>query len=203
MKEKYIIKIWETEEERETGLSDIISSNIADLKTAIQDAKKLKEEQNYASVEVQNSNQTKTYYYMDDDEEKYIYNNFWGSEEEKITDIVNTYFAEKDLTDLMEYGSDRDCYVMPSLTDLYKGILSRLNIPTYNITTEDFSDGKYETTIEFNNQYSIVIDTSAWNSENEVIANVISIQEEFKKSLEINAEDEYLETEYEEDGIEI
>lgn len=203
MKEKYIIKIWETEEEREEGLSDIISSNIADLKTAIQDAKKLKEEQNYASVEVQNSNQTKTYYYIDDDEEKYIYNNFWGNDEEKITDIVNTYFAEKDLTDLMEYGSDRDCYVMPSLTDLYKGILSRLNIPTYNITTEDFSDGKYETTVEFNNQYSIVIDTSAWNSENEVIANVISIQEEFKKSLEINAEDEYLETEYEEDGIEI
>lgn len=199
MKEKYIIKIWETEEEREAGLSDIISSNIADLKTAIQDAKKLKEEQNYASVEVQDSNQTKTYYYIDDDEEKYIYNNFWGNDEEKITDIVNTYFAEKDLTDLMEYGSDRDCYVMPSLTDLYKGILSRLNIPTYNITTEDFSDGKYETTIEFNNQYSIVIDTSAWNSENEVIANVISIQEEFKKSLEINAEDEYLETEYEED----
>lgn len=199
MKEKYIIKIWETEEEREEGLSDIISSNIADLKTAIQDAKKLKEEQNYASVEVQDSNQTKTYYYIDDDEEKYIYNNFWGNDEEKITDIVNTYFAEKDLTDLMEYGSDRDCYVVPSLTDLYKGILSRLNIPTYNITTADFSDGKYETTVEFNNQYSIVIDTSAWNSENEVIANVISIQEEFKKSLELKAEDEYLETECEED----
>lgn len=199
MKEKYIIKIWETEEEREAGLSDIISSNIADLKTAIQDAKKLKEEQNYASVEVQNSNQTKSYYYIDNEDENYVYNNFLGSEEEKITDVVNTYFAEKDLKDLMEYGSDRDCYVMPSLTDLYKGILSRLNIPTYNITTEDFSDGKYETTIEFNNQYSIVIDTSAWNSENEVIANVISIQEEFKKSLELNAGDEYLETEYEED----
>lgn len=199
MKEKYIIKIWETEEEREAGLSDIISSNIADLKTAIQDAKKLKEEQNYASVEVQNSNQTKSYYYIDNEDEEYVYNNFFGSEEEKITDVVNTYFAEKDLKDLMEYGSDRDYYVMPSLTDLYKGILSRLNIPTYNITTEDFSDGKYETTIEFNNQYSIVIDTSAWNSENEVIANVISIQEEFKKSLELNAEDEYLETEYEED----
>lgn len=194
MKEKYIIKIWETEEEREAGLSDIISSNIADLKTAIQDAKKLKEEQNYASVEVQNSNQTKSYYYIDNEDEKYVYNNFLGSEEEKITDVVNTYFAEKDLKDLMEYGSDRDCYVMPSLTDLYKGILSRLNIPTYNITTEDFSDGKYETTIEFNNQYSIVIDTSAWNSESEVIANVISIQEELKKSLELNAEDEYLET---------
>ena len=46
MKETYIIKIWETEEERDAGLSEIISSNIADLKTAIQDAKKLKEEQN-------------------------------------------------------------------------------------------------------------------------------------------------------------
>lgn len=199
MKEKYIIKIWETEEEREAGLSDIISSNIADLKTAIQDAKKLKEEQNYASVEVQNSNQTKSYYYIDNEDEKYVYNNFFGSEEEKITDVVNTYFAEKDLKDLMEYGSDRDYYVMPSLTDLYKGILSRLNIPTYNITTEDFSDGKYETTIEFNNQHSIVIDTSAWNGESEVIENVIGIQEEFKKSFELNAEDKYLETEYEED----
>lgn len=199
MKEKYIIKIWETEEEREAGLSDIISSNIADLKTAIQDAKKLKEEQNYASVEVQNSNQTKSYYYIDNEDEKYVYNNFFGSEEEKITDVVNTYFAEKDLKDLMEYGSDRDYYVMPSLTDLYKGILSRLNIPTYNITTEDFSDGKYETTIEFNNQHSIVIDTSAWNGESEVIENVIDIQEEFKKSFELNAGDEYLETEYEED----
>ena len=40
MKETYIIKIWETEEERDAGLSEIISSNIADLKTAIQDAKK-------------------------------------------------------------------------------------------------------------------------------------------------------------------
>lgn len=72
---------------------------------------------------------------------------------------------------------------MPSFTNIYKDILSRLNIPTYDIATEDFSDGKYETTVEFNNQYSIVIDTSAWNSENEVIANVISIQEELKKSL--------------------
>ena len=44
LKETYIIKIWETEEERDAGLSEIISSNIADLKTAIQDAKKLKEE---------------------------------------------------------------------------------------------------------------------------------------------------------------
>lgn len=199
MKETYIIKIWETEEERDAGLSEIISSNIADLKTAIQDAKKLKEEQKYDSVEVQNSNQTKSYYYIDNKDEKYIYNNFWGSEEEKITDVVNTYFAEKDLKDLTEYGSDRDYYVMPSISDLYKGILARLNIPTYNITTEDLSDGKYETTIEFNNQYSIVIDTSAWNSESEVISNVMSIQEEFKKSLELNAENEFLETENEED----
>ena len=75
MKETYIIKIWETEEERDAGLSEIISSNIADLKTAIQDAKKLKEEQKYDSVEVQNSNQTKSYYYIDNKDEKYIYNN--------------------------------------------------------------------------------------------------------------------------------
>ena len=199
MKETYIIKIWETEEERDAGLSDIISSNIADLRTAIQDAKKLKEEQKYDSVEVQNSNQTKSYYYIDNNDEKYIYNNFWGSEEEKITDVVNTYFAEKDLTDLTEYGSDRDYYVMPSISDLYKGIFARLNIKTYNITTEDISDGKYCTTINFDEENSITIDTSAWNNENEVIENTMSVQEEYDKFIKQICEEEYLETDYEEE----
>ena len=55
MKETYIIKIWETEELRNAGLSDIISSGITDLKTAIKDAKQLMQEQEYASIEVQNS----------------------------------------------------------------------------------------------------------------------------------------------------
>lgn len=199
MKETYIIKIWETEEERDAGLSDIISSNIADLKTAIQDAKKLKEEQKYDSVEVQNSNQTKSYYYIDNNDEKYIYNNFWGNEEEKITDVVNTYFAEKDLTDLTEYGSDRDYYVMPSISDLYKGIFARLNIKTYNITTEDISDGKYCTTINFDEENSITIDTSAWNNENEVIETTMSVQEEYDKFIKQICEEEYLETDYEEE----
>lgn len=199
MKETYIIKIWETEELRNAGLSDIISFGITDLKTAIKDAKQLMQEQEYASIEVQNSKEKKSYYYEDGQEQEYIYNNEFNSQEERITDVVNTYFAEKDITNLMDYGSDRDYYIMPSLSDLYKGILSRLNIHTYNVATEDISDGKYCTTIDFDEKYSIIVDTSASNSENVVISNIISIQDEYDKFLRQKSQDEYIEVDYEEE----
>ena len=38
---RYIIKIWETKDEREQGLSDIIESNLSDIQNAIEKAKKL------------------------------------------------------------------------------------------------------------------------------------------------------------------
>lgn len=88
---------------------------------------------------------------------------------------------------------------MPSISDLYKGIFARLNIKTYNITTEDISDGKYCTTINFDEENSITIDTSAWNNKNEVIENTMSVQEEYDKFIKQICEEEYLETDYEEE----
>ena len=47
------------------------------------------------------------------------------------------------------YGSDRDSYSMPSLSNVYKDLLDKLNIKYTDVFTEDISDGKYQTTIEF------------------------------------------------------
>ena len=41
---KYIIKAWETEDEREQGLSDILESNLSDIQKTIEKAKEIKKE---------------------------------------------------------------------------------------------------------------------------------------------------------------
>lgn len=70
----YIIKIWETEELRELGESDIIETNIENLEDAISKAKKIMEEQNYASLEVQDDKEQNSFYFCTPTEEIYINN---------------------------------------------------------------------------------------------------------------------------------
>ena len=79
-----------------------------------------------------------------------------------MKDIIDKYFEENKIENFMDYGSDRDSYSMPSLSSVYKDILDKLDIKYTNIFTEDISDGKYQTTIEFNDD-KVVVDTSAWN----------------------------------------
>ena len=67
---RYIIKIWETEDEREQGLSDIIESNLSDIQKTIETAKKLMKSQNYNALEVQDTKQKVTYYSHTPEEEK-------------------------------------------------------------------------------------------------------------------------------------
>lgn len=115
-------------------------------------------------------------------EEHYYYNNFEeDSKEDKIKNIVELYFIENGLQNLMDYGSDRDSLVMPTLSDLYKELMDKLNIEYCSIETNDISDGKYETSIEFEDGNSIIIDTSAWNNEEIVSNNLISIQNECER----------------------
>lgn len=178
MSKKYIIKIWENEILRDLGESEIIETNIENLKEAIGKAKKTMEENDYASLEVQDNEQKNSYYYCTPKEEKYIYNFQENNVDEKIKEVVELYFIENGIRDLMDYGSDRDSVVMPSLSSLYKEILEKLDIEVFNIETDDISDGKYQTLVELNNGKSITIDTSAWNSEEIVISNIKSIQEE-------------------------
>lgn len=59
---RYIIKVWETEDDREQGLSDIIETNLSNIQLAIKNAKELNAKQNYNAMEVQDTKQKITYY---------------------------------------------------------------------------------------------------------------------------------------------
>ena len=105
-----------------------------------------------------------------------------------MKDIIDKYFEENKIENFMDYGSDRDSYSMPSLSSVYKDILDKLNIKYTNIFTEDISDGKYQTTIEFNDD-KVVVDTSAWNGREVLKDNIESIKEKYKE-LQAESEDD-------------
>ena len=92
---------------------------------------------------------------------------------------VATYFRENEIKNLMAYGSDRD-EGLYHLSMMYQEIMDKLGIKYSNIYTEDVSDGKYLTTIIFENDSSIQINTSAWNGIKVVTENIESIYETHK-----------------------
>ena len=102
--------------------------------------------------------------------------------------LVEEYFKEKQIEDFMDYRSDRDSHSMPSLSTVYKDLLDKLNIKYTNISTEDISDGKYLTTIEFDSN-KIIVDTSAWNGKDVLKDNIVLIKEKYKE-LQAESEDD-------------
>lgn len=101
---------------------------------------------------------------------------------------VIDYFRENDIKDLMEYGSDED-EGLYKVSSMYEEILDKLNIKYSSIYTEDgISDGKYLTTISFENDAKIEIDTSAWNGIKTVAENIESVKEFYEKLKEKEAE---------------
>lgn len=101
---------------------------------------------------------------------------------------VIAYFRENDIKDLMEYGSDED-EGLYKLSSMYEEILDKLNIKYSSIYTEDgISDGKYLTTISFENDTKIEIDTSAWNGIKTVAENIESVKEFYEKLKEKEVE---------------
>lgn len=72
-KPTYLIKVWETEEEREEGISNIIESGFTDIETAVKRAKELWLDNNFASMEVQVQQEYiigEVIYFCDNNEEK-------------------------------------------------------------------------------------------------------------------------------------
>ena len=96
---------------------------------------------------------------------------------------VIEYFKENEIKDLMEYGSDGDEGVY-HLSSMYQEIMDKLGIKYSNVYTEDVSDGKYLTTIIFENDSSIQVDTSAWNGIKTVAENMESIYESYENLKE-------------------
>ena len=76
----------------------------------------------------------------------------------------------------MNYGNDYDEGLL-HLSSLYKNLLDELNINYLNIYTEDISDGKYLTTITFEDNSQINLDTSAFNGIDVVSENIKSFYE--------------------------
>ncbi len=115
---KYIIKIWETEQEREKGLSDIIESNLSDIQKAIEKAKKIMNSQNYNTLEVQDSKQTVTYYSHTPEEEKTFEDEI---EKAKIQEKINKYAKLVYNNELQDNGEDVSGLVVDVIKHL-KGI---------------------------------------------------------------------------------
>lgn len=301
---RYMIKIWETEEDRESGESSIVENNLDNIDQAIEKAKRIMKLNSYASLEVQNSKENKTLYFCTQNEEETYFKEeiakekmqekinkyakvIWGNElvnngdeiygkvedvikmlkentqycntpeanideetlevinkstkellnefendfidedyvrlienvmdgtlvinnrediledleeyylEEienmelnniNIKDVVACYFDSNEIENLMEYGADRDSYTKPTISSIYEEILDILNIEYENVFTEDISDGKYTTTIEFNEEKEIVLDTKASNTYEQVASNIESVKDkylELQKNMEI------------------
>lgn len=96
---------------------------------------------------------------------------------------VIEYFKENEIKDLMEYVSDGD-EGLYHLSSMYQEIMDKLGIKYSNVYTEDVSDGKYLTTIIFENDSSIQVDTSAWNGIKTVAENMESIYESYENLKE-------------------
>lgn len=296
---KYIIKVWETEDDREQGLSDIIESNLSDIQKAIERARKLVKSQNYNALEVQDIKQKVTYYSYTPDEEKtfgdeienaktqekinkyakLVYNNelqdngedvsgtvediikhlqgikkyfktnkselsqeeidgiieetddlikelernydnedyislfthpmsdfysidnnfkdllddlldYYESQLERmefgkanIKDVVDYYFDNNDIKNLMDYGADRDGEAMPTISSMYETILENLKIDYANIFSDDVSSGKYTTIIEFDQNHKIQLDTKSGYHAEDIYDNIQSVDEVYKNYL--------------------
>ena len=98
MAKNYIIKIWETESEREQGLSEIIEVGFDKLEIAMEKARKISEDNEYACIEVQDSKQKKSYLTIDEKGEKIDNFNYIDAiRQEKINHFYNLVYGEKDI----------------------------------------------------------------------------------------------------------
>ena len=94
----YIIKTWETEDEREQGLSEIIEVGFDKLENAIEKARKIGEDNNYACIEVQDSKQNKSYCTIDANGEKIDNFNYIDAiRQEKINYFYNLVYGKEDI----------------------------------------------------------------------------------------------------------
>ena len=102
---------------------------------------------------------------------------------------VSEYFRENEIKNLMDYGSDGD-EGLYHLSSMYEEIMDKLGIKYSNVYTEDVSDGKYMTTITFENDSSIEVDTSAWNEIKVVTENMEAIYETYESLKEKSKQNE-------------
>lgn len=114
---------------------------------------------------------------------------------EIILSKVIEYFREHKIKNLMEYGNDYD-EGLYHLSSLYKELMDKLNIKYMYVSTEDVSDGSYLTTITFEDNSEIKLDTDAFNGIKVVNQNVNSIYDHVNRKLKGNEKENDIEYEY-------
>lgn len=96
---------------------------------------------------------------------------------EDIKKVVNEYFKENDLTDMMDYGASSD-EGLGDISSVVADCITSLGYPVdYNYAEDSiYGDGKYDVHIGFKEKdYSTVL--SAWNGTDEVIGFIQDIFE--------------------------
>ena len=101
---------------------------------------------------------------------------------DKILDISDEYDVDFDRNCPFEdFGSDEESYTNTSFSNYYKDILEKFDIKDVNISTINFSDGKYKLIIN-NQEFKI----TAWDNLESVVSNINLMIEKYKsKDIEM------------------
>lgn len=104
---------------------------------------------------------------------------------------VMSYFRKNEIKNLMDYGCDTD-EGLHKLSSMYKELLDKSNISYFDISTRDKegSDGKFITTISFDTNTEIEIETEAWNGIKAVTNNMVSVYDLYSKIQEVSKQKE-------------
>lgn len=126
---RYIIKVWETAEERKQGLSEIIEADLTDIHEAIDRAKAINNRENYNVIEVQNSKQNTTYYSNTPESEETYENEIKNAERQELINkyaklAFNSELKEKDeevfgkAKDIIKYLKDGVKYATDPINEM-------------------------------------------------------------------------------------
>lgn len=151
----YKLKIWETEDDRNSGFSDILKSNIESLTDAIKEAKLQFDKQDLECVVVLDDKEETTYFLKDHSEEK-MYNEaiFELFEEKQMQETASNLSKEISIwyegVDPYGFRDDFDSLeeaISTTFEALYKDPLAiydnlRLNLLEFEEAGEDFQAGK-------------------------------------------------------------
>ena len=92
---------------------------------------------------------------------------------------VTSYFKDNN-RQLKDYSDDINDNVY-HFSDMYKDLINKLNIKYICIFTEEKEPGEYTTTIEFDNNNRVTVDTKTSNEINTVVHNLLSISTQYEE----------------------
>ena len=133
----YIIKIWENEDLREQGISDIIRTDIKDIRTAVQIAQEIQNNNRYACIEVQD-NQQKTSYYMQDMIEEKIFEKKYleAIKQEKINYLYKLMYGDKNIVFINEDMIGKANVILKELDTIKQNLIEEYQEDSKDIIKE-------------------------------------------------------------------